>query len=379
MDVYLDTAATSRKKPECVYEAMDHFMREVGASPGRSQHGPGIEASRVIANAREGVARLLGVDDSARIVFTANCTEALNLAIQGILKRDGHVVTTSMEHNSVMRPLRALESELGIHVTQAKANSDGTTEPDELSKCIRPETALIVMTHASNVAGAIQPIEECGEIARRRGIPFLVDAAQTAGCLPIDLAELPVDMLAFSGHKGLLGPQGVGGLYVREGIDLEPLKYGGTGSRSAEEIQPVFMPDRFESGTPNTPGIAGLGAAVAFLAAETVAKVREHVVRLGEMLLVGLGELDHVRVYGPKGMARNAGVFSFTVDGRDSGEVAEELEAKHGILIRVGLQCAPSAHRAIGTFPRGTIRASIGCYTTEKEVKRLLGAVDSII
>ena len=197
MQVYLDNAATSRYKPECVYEAMDRFMREVGASPGRSVHQPGIRASRILVEAREKIARLFGVSDSSRVIFTLNCTEALNLAIKGTLKRGGHVVTTSMEHNSVMRPLAALAAEREVTLTRARADSDGTTGPDEMARCMQPHTSLVIMTHASNVTGSIQAIEACGRLAHERGIPILVDAAQTAGVMPIDLGRLPVDMMAF--------------------------------------------------------------------------------------------------------------------------------------------------------------------------------------
>ncbi|MFH1732706.1 MAG: aminotransferase class V-fold PLP-dependent enzyme [Planctomycetota bacterium] len=372
VEVYLDTAATSRWKPECVHEAMARFMREVGASPGRSAHEPGIRASRVVADAREKVADLLGVGDSARVVFTLNCTEALNLAIKGILQHGDHVAVTGIEHNSVMRPLSAMTKERGVAVTRAEASPDGTTDPDAVRQAIRPETALIVMTHASNVTGAIQPVEECGRIAREHGVPFLVDAAQTAGCIPINLGRLPIDMMAFSGHKGLMGPQGVGGLYVREGIDLAPLKQGGTGSASGSEDQPEMLPDKYESGTPNTPGLAGLSAALDFIASVTVEEIRSHMCRIGRALLEGLAANGGLILYGPRDVERNVGVFSFTVGGRDPAEAAAELERRYGIMTRVGLHCAPSAHRAIGTFPAGTIRASIGYDTTREEAEYFL-------
>ena len=372
MEVYLDTAATSRWKPECVHEAMAHFMREVGASPGRSAHGPGIRASRVVADAREKVANLLGVGDSSRVVFTLNCTDALNLAIKGILKHGDHVVVTGVEHNSVMRPLSAMAEQFDVAVTRARADASGVTDPDEIRKCIRSDTALIVVTHASNVTGAIQPVEACGRIAQERGVPVLVDAAQTAGCIPINLGRLPIDMMAFSGHKGLMGPQGVGGLYVREGIDLTPLTHGGTGSASAGEVQPEMLPDKYESGTPNTPGLAGLSAALDFIASVTVEEIRSHMQRVGRILLDGLTATDRVVLYGPRDMEQNIGVFSFTVDGRDAADVAAGLESRYGIMTRVGLHCAPAAHRAIGTFPEGTIRASIGYDTTGEEAEYFL-------
>ena len=299
MEVYLDTAATSRRRPECVYEAMDRFMREIGASPGRAAHKPGLATSRLVEGAREKTARLLGVADASRVIFTLNCTEALNLAIKGILRQGDHVVVSSLEHNSVMRPLAVMTEERGVEVTRMRVNAKGITDPGELRKCIRSRTKLIVMNHASNVTGAIQPVEDCGRIAGEHGIPFLVDTAQTAGCLPIDIGRLAVDMLAFSGHKGLLGPQGVGGLYIRKGIELVPLKQGGTGSASTEEKQPGILPDRYESGTPNTPGLAGLSAALDFLEAVTVEKVRGHICRTGKAILEGLEAMDRILVYGP--------------------------------------------------------------------------------
>ena len=378
MEVYLDTAATSHKKPDCVYAAMDCFMRKVGASPGRSAHRLGIDASRIVTAAREKLAGLLGVEDSSRVIFTLNCTEALNLALKGILKQSDHVVTTAMEHNSVMRPLSAMREERGVTVTRAAANDEGITSPEEIEKCVRPDTALIVMTHASNVTGAIQPIEACGQIARKHGILFLVDAAQTVGCVSFDLRRMPIDMLAFSGHKSLMGPQGVGGLYLRKSVDLAPLKQGGTGSASSEETQPDMLPDKYESGTPNTPGIAGLSAALDFIAATTVTKIRSHVHHVGEAMLDGLRAIDGVTVYGSTRMECNAGVFSFNISARDPAEIAAELENHYGIMTRVGLHCAPSAHRTIETFPQGAIRASIGFYTTKEEIAYFLRSLEEI-
>ncbi|MBM4142812.1 MAG: aminotransferase class V-fold PLP-dependent enzyme [Lentisphaerae bacterium] len=373
--VYLDHAATSRTKPECVYRAMDRFMREIGASPGRSAHAPGLAAGRVVADTRRAAAALFGVADPARVVFTLNCTQALNLALRGLARPGSDVVTTSVEHNSVMRPLTALARERGLNLVFAAADEEGMTRPGELAKRLTGRTSLIVMTHASNVTGAIQPIDEWGHLARERGVPFLVDAAQTAGCLPIDLSRLPVDLLAFSGHKGLLGPQGTGGLFIREGFDPEPLMHGGTGSASSEIAQPAWLPDRYESGTPNTPGLAGLGAAIGFLLERGVASVRERVCAVGEALAAGLAGLPRVRLYGPRGMDANVGIFAFTVDGADPAEVASALETRHGIMTRVGLQCAPCAHRAMGTFPSGTIRAGIGYGTTMADAETLVNAL----
>ena len=377
MQVYLDNAATSRAKPECVYEAMDRFMRDVGGNPGRSVHANGLEASRIVADTRSKAATLFGVDDESRVVFGLNCTEALNLAIKGTLRAGDHVVTSSMEHNSVMRPLSAMMQDRGVTVTRASADGAGITDPDSFRQAIRPNTALAVMVHASNVVGAIQPIEECGAIAREHGVPFLLDAAQTAGCLPLDLRTLPVDMLAFSGHKGLMGPQGVGGLCIGEGIAPVPLTHGGTGSRSTAEVQPSILPDKYESGTLNTPGLAGLGAALDFILSTTVAEIRAGMYRVGTILLDGLQALDGVVLHGPRAMHGNVGVFSFTVDGHDAGDVARQLDDR-GIMTRAGLQCAPAAHRTIGTFPHGTVRVSIGYFTTVDGVEHFLHVLEEL-
>jgi len=378
MELYLDTAATSIKKPHCVYEAIDNFMRTIGASPGRSVHKRGIIASRTVADARERTAGILGVDDSSQVVFTLNCTEALNLAIKGILKQGDHVITTSLEHNSVMRPLSAMMEERDITVTRVGSNAEGITDPDDLKKCLRPDTALIVMSHASNVTGAIQPIAECCRIAREHGVLLLVDAAQTLGSVPIDLSSIPVDLLAFSGHKCLMGPQGVGGLYIRKGVFPIPLKHGGTGSASSAELQPDILPDKYESGTPNTPGLPGLSAALDFLASERIENIRSSVCQVGKIVIDGLKTIKKAVVYGPSDMRDNVGIFSFKVEGRDPAETALELEDRFDILTRVGLHCSPSAHRTIGTFPEGTVRASIGCFTTAGEVEYFLKSLDEL-
>ncbi len=354
-------------------------MREIGSSPGRSAHQSGIAASRIVADAREKLASLFNVHDSAHVVFTLNCTEALNLALKGTLKAGDHVVTTSVEHNAVMRPLTALTADLGITVTKARANSDSMTDPASVEESIRSNTALIVMTHASNVTGAIQPIAECASIAHAHGIPMLVDTAQSAGCLPIDMQGLGVDMLAFSGHKGLLGPQGVGGLALGPGQLPTPLKQGGTGSDSREEKQPTILPDKYESGTPNSPGIAGLSAALDFLAEQTIPAVRHKMLTTGRLMIDGMNDVKGLTLHGPDTMEENVGVFSFTVAGHDAGTLAHKLEDKHGIMTRVGLQCAPAAHKTIGTYPDGTIRASIGYFTTEQDVAYFLESLRATV
>lgn len=378
MRVYLDTAATSFKKPDCVCKAVRHFMRNIAASPGRSTHRLGIKASKLLEDTRNKTADFFGVDNPLNIVFTSNCTEALNLAILGILKSNDHVIVSGVEHNSVMRPLSAMTHQRNISFTVLNADQWGMTALDELKKAIQANTALIIMTHASNVTGTIQPIEQCGRIAKEYGIPFLVDAAQTDGCIPIKINKLPIDMFAFSAHKGMLGPQGLGGLYIREGINLVPLKYGGTGSSSTEITQPEFRPDKYESGTPNTPGIAGFSAALDFIVSVSVERIREKIIKTGKHILEGLSAIDKLEINSSKNMAENIGIFSFSVKNKDAGKIAEQLDNHYGIMTRVGLHCAPTAHKSIGTYPEGTIRASIGYYTNIEEVEYFIKALEKI-
>jgi cysteine desulfurase/selenocysteine lyase len=284
--IYLDNAATSWPKPEAVYQAMDSLMRNTGASPGRSGHLMSLTAAHIVHETREALCEFFGIADPSHLVFTANATEALNLAIKGLLRPGDHAVTSSMEHNSVMRPLRALEK-TGVELTVAPCASDGSLDPGEIGRAIRPNTRLIVLTHASNVVGTVLPVAAVGRIARSHGVPLLVDAAQSAGCYPIDVETMNIDLLAFSGHKSLFGPQGTGGLYIRPGLEsrLEPLKYGGTGSFSEHENQPDFLPDKYESGTPNTVGLAGLGAGVRFVMREGLGNIRKKEERLTGLLL----------------------------------------------------------------------------------------------
>lgn len=378
--IYLDNAATSFPKPEAVYQAVDGFLRCVGASPGRSGHSLSIEAARTVYAAREALAEIFGIDDPLRIVLTANATESLNLAMLGLLGPGDHAVTTSMEHNSVMRPLRALER-LGMKLDIVPCSAQGLLDPADVERALRPETRLIVMTHASNVSGAILPVAEVGEIARRRGVPLLVDAAQTAGCCPIDVRAMNIALLAFSGHKGLLGPPGTGGLYIRQGLEqaLAPLCRGGTGSFSEHEEQPDFLPDKYESGTPNGAGIAGLGAGARFVLSQGVAAVRRHEQQSAARLIEGLGAIPGVTVHGCGDPSRQAAVVSFSARGMVSSTLAGRLDEQHGIMCRPGLHCAPAAHRTMGTFPQGAVRLSPGLFTTGAELDATLKAIQSIV
>jgi cysteine desulfurase/selenocysteine lyase len=376
---YLDNAATSWPKPEETWQAMEHFMRSVGANPGRSGHRLSIEAGRILIEARESLAELFGIDDPLRIVFTRNATESLNLAICGIIKPGDHCVTASMEHNSVMRPLRALEKR-GVEVTVVACSPHGELDPQEVEKAIKKNTRLITLAHASNVVGTVMPVAEVGKIARGHGVPFCIDAAQTAGAYPIDCEAMQIDLLAFTGHKSLCGPQGTGGLYIREGLEEmpDPLMRGGTGSRSESQEQPDFMPDKYESGTPNTVGIAGLGAGARFCLAQGIARIRAKEEGLTRMLIEGLGSIPDCVLYGSGDAKRQVAICSFTIRDLTPSEITMELDEEFNIMSRPGLHCAPLAHQTIGTSPQGTVRLSAGYFTTEEEIAFALEAVGKI-
>lgn len=379
--LYLDNAATTFPKPEAMLAAMIHYQQDVGASPGRSGHGLSIDAGRVILEAREAIARLFNIEDPLRIAFTRNVTEALNIALLGLLKEGDHVVTTSMEHNSVMRPLRFLQSH-GVAVTVISCSPRGELDPGDIRKVLQKNTRLVVLTHASNVTGTIMPVLEAGNILRdRENILLCVDAAQTAGALPIDVTNMRIDLLAFTGHKSLYGPQGTGGLYIRKGVDqdIAPLMRGGTGSRSEFEEQPDFMPDKYESGTPNAIGLAGLGASATFILEQTIAAIRDREERLTARFLDRLEALpDRITVYGPRDAAKQTAVVSFNVKNITPSDAAVYFEEKWGILCRPGLHCAPSAHKTIGTFPQGTVRFSFGLFNTEKDIDTAAAAVEDL-
>jgi len=349
---YFDNAATSWPKPPSVMKAMKRHLVHVGGNPGRSGHFRAVEAGRVLLSARISLASLFGIRESERIVFTKNATEALNMVISGILHPGDHAVCTSMEHNAVMRPLTALK-ERGVRVSVVRADQQGRVDPAAVGRKITRSTKLVISTHASNVTGTI-------------------------GVLPIDVDRMCVDFLAFSGHKGLLGPQGTGGLYIGSDVLAEPLLRGGTGSRSESEIQPEFLPDRFESGTPNTVGIAGLCSGIEFLQGFELERVLEHDDRLLQILLNELSSERRLIAYGPGESGSQTGVLSITIEGISPSKIGETLEAEYGVQTRIGLHCAPSAHRTIGTFPDGTVRLSWGVFTREREVIHVARAVKRI-
>jgi cysteine desulfurase/selenocysteine lyase len=378
--IYFDHSATSWPKPPGVKVAMANFLDEIGANPGRSGHSRSIEAARTLYYAREALAAFFNARDPLRIVFTLNATDALNLALKGLLRPGDHVITSSMEHNSVMRPLRELEK-TGVAITVVPCSREGSLDPEDVRKRIQSRTRLIVLNHASNVTGTLLPIREVGRIARRDPLLLLVDAAQTAGVYPIDVEKDGIDLLAFTGHKSLYGPQGTGGLVIGERVrekEMAPLRVGGTGSRSEFEEQPDFLPDRFESGTPNGVGIAGLLAGLQFIEEKGIETLRRHETELMDKVLDGLKEIPRVKLYGPpRGLDRVATV-SFNIEVLFPSEVALRLDREFGILCRPGLHCAPSAHRTIQTFPEGTVRFSFGAFNTRDEIDIALRAVSII-
>jgi len=375
--IYLDNAATSWPKPQAVYMAVEHAMRHVGAPAGRSPYAEAIEATRSVEAARRACAGLLGVVDPARLIFTTSGTHALNLAIHGLLQPGDHVVTSVVEHNSVLRPLAAWRDRGAISLTYLSCDGMGRIDPDDVRDAIEPNTRLVVLTHASNVTGAIQPVAEVAAIARERGVRMLVDAAQTAGHLPIDVETLGVDLLATSGHKGLLGPLGTGLLYLgaEMGGALLPLEQGGTGTHSEEDQQPTTLPDRFESGNLNVPAIVGLGAGTDFLVARGVVARHAESQALVERLRGGLAEVPGVRLFGPPA-ADSVALVSVTIEGYDPQEAAAVLDASFRIQVRPGLHCAPLMHRALGTIAQGgTVRLSLGAFTTAEEIDAVLTAI----
>jgi cysteine desulfurase family protein len=377
--IYLDNAATSFPKPDCVLEATREYWEAIGASAGRGTYAEAIETGNLILRCRTDIARLIHAERPESIVFGLNCTEGLNLAIKGLLKPGDHAVTTWMDHNSVLRPLNALKEQIGLEVTFVECDSQtGLVDPERIAEAIRPDTRLIAVVHGSNVTGTVQPVREIGAIARRRGIPYLVDAAQTCGHFPIDVQADQIDLLAAPGHKGCLGPLGTGFLYVRPGIEqaLRPLKEGGTGSISEQAVHPEFMPDRYESGSHNAVGLVGLGAGVRWVLDRGVEVLREHEQRLCEVFLAAVEGVEGLTVYGPRNLDDRVGVFSVRLEGYTAAELSAALETHFGVLTRPGLHCAPLAHQTMGTYKQGgTTRFSFGPFVEAADVERAVSAM----
>jgi len=377
--IYLDNAATSWPKPEAVYAVVDRYQRELGAPAGRSAYREANEVERLVHDARRRVAQLLHAGDPRRIVFTGNGTDSLNLALHGLLRPGDHAIASVAEHNSTLRPLQYLYDHGGVQMTLVGCDAAGIVDPDEIRRAIRSNTRLIALIHASNVTGALQPVADAGRVAQDHGVRFLVDAAQSAGHVPIDVDELNADLLAAPGHKGLLGPLGTGVLYIRPGVEeqLLPIRQGGTGSRSDSAQQPGELPDRYESGNQNVPGILGLGAGLAYLQQRGVDDIARHDRALTARLIARLSEVPGVTIYGPQDPARRTGVVSISLAGYDPQELAMLLDAAGGIQVRAGLHCAGLMHRALGTAEGGgTIRFSPGPFTTPEHIDAAAEAVE---
>jgi len=377
--IYLDNAATSWPKAPGVAEAITRFLTDVGANPGRSGHRLSIEAARMVSNVRELAAGLFCAPDPLRVVFTLNVTHAINIALQGVLRPGDHVVTSSVEHNSMIRPLNALRT-AGVSFTAVACAPDGSLDPADIAAAITPATVMIALTHASNVLGTLLPAGRIGALARERGLLFLLDAASTAGCVPIDIVADNIDLLAFTGHKALLGPTGTGGLVIGPRVDPErirPVFQGGTGSRSATESQPPFLPDLLECGTLNTTGLAGLEAALTWITTTGIDHIqntcRAHTSHLLERL-----KLPGIAIYGPLDARLRTATIAFNIAGLSPSRAGQLLDERYGILCRVGLHCAPRAHTTAGSFPQGSIRFSPGVFTTHADMSAAADAVECL-
>ena len=376
---YLDHAATSFPKPPGVGARMAEYVDKVGANVNRSVYGPAQQAGMVVLQLRQRLCRLFHLDDPTHVVLTPGNTWGLNMLLYGALRPGDHCVVSSMEHNAVMRPLQLL-ARGGVEFDRAPCDGQGRLDPRELEKLLRPNTRLVVIAHGSNVCGTVQDAAQIGRICATHGVPFCLDAAQTAGHLPLDFQELGLAALSVPGHKGLLGPQGIGALLLRPDFAsaLTPWAAGGTGSASDSEFPPSYMPDRFEPGTPNLPGIYGWEAALEYLQSVTVERVRAHDQALSTQFLEGIRDLSGAVLLGPDDVRDRVGVFSLDFPGQDNAQVAFRLEEEFGILTRCGLHCAPSAHQTLGTFPRGTVRFSFGWFTTPEDVDRALEAIRAV-
>jgi cysteine desulfurase/selenocysteine lyase len=376
--IYLDNAATSFPKPEAVYHALDRFARTSLANPGRAGHRMALAAERALDDARHLLNQFFHGEAPERFVFTLNGTDALNMAFKGVLRDGDHVITTDLEHNSVSRPLRQLELDGRITLTRLRADEGGTLHPDDFRRAVTSRTRLIAVTHASNVLGTVQPVEAIGRIARERDLLFLVDAAQTAGVVPIDVQATHIDLLAFPGHKSLLGPTGTGALYVGSRAAVKAWREGGTGGDSASETQPRELPYFLEGGTPNVLGVAGLTAGVKYVQERGLDSIREHEVGLCERLWRRLDEIGGYEVLGHRDPARRVGTLSFRSDALPATEIGGILDQAFEIATRPGLHCAPHIHRSLGTFPEGTVRVSPGAFNTVEEIDQLARALAEI-
>lgn len=377
--IYLDNASTTFPKPKEVAEAVYHYMTQVGSNVSRGGYDSAYRTEELVYETRQNLTDLFNAPDCKNVIFTKNITESLNIILKGFLHLGDHVLVSSMEHNAVMRPLVQLRQK-NISFTRVPCSHDGTLDVNDLAKYLQPNTRLVVMTHASNVCGTVLPIEKVGHFCQEHHLKFVVDTAQTAGVWPIDMQKMHIDALAFTGHKGLLGPQGIGGFILHEDMieKIEPLISGGTGSISHTEEIPHFMPDRFEAGTMNLPGIIGLNASLNWLKQTTCSAVKQHELMLTQYFLDGIASLnnENILIAGRRDISQRTGVVSIQVKNREIAQLAYELDDKFGIMTRVGLHCAPSAHKTLGTYPQGTIRFSFGWWNTREDIEAAVNALE---
>ena len=374
--IYLDNAATTLHKPEGVAEAMITALTSMGNS-GRGAHEATLDASRMIYGTREKLAELFHISDPMRIAFTCNATESLNIAIQGILQPGDHVITSVCEHNSVLRPVYRM-AKRGVTCNMLPADKKGVIQYDQLTSLLKKETKAIVITHASNLTGNVTDLKKVSDFAKKNGLLLIVDASQTAGCIPIDVQELGIDVLCFTGHKGLMGPQGTGGIYVREGIKIAPLKVGGSGVKSFDKEHPDTMPTALEAGTLNGPGIAGLGASVSWLLKQGVEKIHEKDLALSRRFLKGIAEIPDITIYGDMDSQMRTAIVSLNLGDVDSAEMSDWLWEDYGIAVRAGAHCAPLMHKALETEQQGAVRFSFSCFNTEEEVDAAIQALKEL-
>ena len=378
MGIYLDNAATSFPKPKEVATAVYDFMVNNGTSSGRGSYKKAMQSDYIVYECRKLIGKLFNFNNPKKVIFTSNVTDSLNIAMRGILKENDHVITSSLEHNAVWRCLKTLERDINIKIDTVECSKDGITNPQDIKKYIKKDTALIVFTQASNVLGTIQPIREIGAIAREHNIPFLVDSAQSAGAMKIDVKEDNIDILAFTGHKSLLGPMGTGGLIINTDIDIKPLKAGGTGGDSAYEYQPDYYPNHLETGTSNVSGIAGLREAIKFLNKEGIENIHNKEKELTKYALEKLETVKDIEIYGPKDCEKMLSVISFNIKDKRPEDVGSILDQKYDIMLRAGLHCAPTAHSVIGTKDRGTLRIGLGYFNKKEDIDKLVEALNNL-
>ncbi|KEI73829.1 cysteine desulfurase [Clostridium botulinum A2 117] len=381
MKVYLDNAATTYPKPEKVYSSILNYMKNVGASPGRGGYENALTGDRMVYKCRQSLINLFNFNKIENVVFTSNITASLNILIKSIVKDGWHVITSSMDHNSVIRPLVSLEKSNKIELDILNCSEEGLINIEDFKNTIKDSTRLVVLSHASNIVGTIQPLETIGKICKEKGIYFIIDSAQTAGVLPLNFQNLNCNALAFTGHKSLLGPQGIGGFIIDDELNNIATNFieGGTGSLSESTLQPDFLPDKFESGTMNTPGIAGLLAGIEYINEEGLNAIKEREEYLSREFINGLLNIDSVKVYGPLDASLRTATISINSSKIDNSELGFLLDSEFGIMVRTGLHCAPLAHKTIGSFPQGTLRFSFGAFNDIKDINYALYALNSIL